>query len=104
MTIRLAFSGAGYIANIHAQAAQNQRGVELVAVVEKYKTKSREFAAKFGLKCCYPTVEELLEQGGVDALVIGTPNFLHAPQALAALERGVHVLVEKPMAMNAREA
>jgi predicted dehydrogenase len=40
----------------------------------------------------------------VDALVIGTPNFLHAPQAIAALKAGVHVLVEKPMAMNAREA
>ncbi len=104
MTIKLAFSGAGYIANIHARAAQDQRGVELVAVVEKYKAKSRDFAAKFGLKCRYPTVEELLEQGGVDALVICTPNFLHAPQALAALERGVHVLVEKPMAMNASEA
>jgi predicted dehydrogenase len=36
--------------------------------------------------------------------VIGTPNFLHAPQAIAALKAGVHVLAEKPMAMNTREA
>jgi predicted dehydrogenase len=104
MKIRLAFTGAGYIANIHAQAARNQSDVELVAVVEKFTHKSKAFAGKFGVKCCYPSVDEMLAGGGVDALVIGTPNFLHAPQALAALERGVHVLVEKPMAMNAGEA
>jgi predicted dehydrogenase len=46
----------------------------------------------------------LLKAGGVDALVIGTPNFLHAPQAIAALRAGVHVMVEKPMAINARQA
>ncbi len=100
----MAFAGAGYIANIHAEAARKQPGVELVAVVEKFKKKSQEFAAKFGLKCCYGSVEELLSHGGIEALVIGTPNYLHAPQAVAALERGVHVLVEKPMALNAREA
>ncbi len=104
MAVRLAFTGAGYIANIHAQAARTQPDVELVAVVEKFTEKSQAFARKFGLKCCYTSVEDLLEAGGVDALVIGTPNFLHAPQAIAALEAGVHVLVEKPMAMNTVEA
>jgi predicted dehydrogenase len=104
MTLKLAFTGAGYIANIHARAARSQPEVELAAVVEKFTDKSRAFAGKFGVKCCYTSVEELLAQGGVDALVIGTPNYLHAPQALAALERGVHVLVEKPMAMDAGEA
>ena len=104
MTIRLAFTGAGYIANIHAQAARKQPEVELVAVVEKYSAKAKSFAGKFGVRCCFASVEQLLAGGGVDALVIGTPNFLHAPQALAALEQGVHVLVEKPMAMNAGEA
>ena len=103
MSLKLAFTGAGYIANIHAQAAQNQPDVELAAVVEKFSDKSEAFAGKFGVKCCYTSVEQLLDEGRVDALVIGTPNFLHAPQAIAALERGVHVMVEKPMAMNATE-
>ncbi len=104
MSLKIAFCGAGYIANIHAQAAQNQPEVELVAVVEKFSNKSKVFAKKFDVKCCYTSVEELLDDANVDALVIGTPNFLHAPQAIMALERGVHVLVEKPMAMNAAEA
>lgn len=104
MSLKIAFTGAGYIANIHAQAAQNQPDVELVAVVARFSDKSEAFAEKFGIRCCYTSVEQLLDEGGADALVIGTPNFLHEPQAIAALERGVHVLVEKPMAMNATEA
>ena len=102
--MKIAFSGAGYIINIHAKAAQAQKDVELIAVIEKFSDKSAALAQKFKIKNQYHTVAELLKAGSVDALVIGTPNFLHAPQAIAALQAGVHVMVEKPMAMNAREA
>jgi len=101
--MRIGFAGAGYIINIHAKAAQNNR-LELAAVAEKFAEKAEPFAKIFRIKNQYETVEQMLAAGGVDALVIGTPNFLHAPQTIAALEAGVHVLVEKPMAMNAREA
>jgi len=104
MTIRIAFAGAGYIINIHAKAAKVQKDVQLTAVVEKYSDKSAALAQKFKIKNQYHTVEELLKAGGVDVLVIGTPNFLHAPQAIAALKAGVSVMVEKPMAMTVREA
>ena len=102
--MKIAFAGAGYIINIHARAAQAQESVELVAVVEKYSDKSAGLAKIFNIPHRYESVEELLQDGNVDALVIGTPNFLHASQAIAALKAGVHVLVEKPMSMNAREA
>lgn len=102
--MKIAFAGAGYIINIHAKAAQAQKGVELDAVVEKYSDKSAALAEKFYIPNRYETIEQLLKAGKVDALVIGTPNFLHAPQAIAALKAGVHVLVEKPMALNARQA
>jgi predicted dehydrogenase len=104
MTIRIAIAGAGYIANVHAAAVLAQKGAELVAVVEKYPGKAAAFCAKYGLTRKYETVGQLLRAGGVDALVIGTPNCLHAPQAVAALRRGVAVMVEKPMAMSSREA
>jgi UDP-N-acetylglucosamine 3-dehydrogenase len=46
----------------------------------------------------------MLTDGNVDALVVSTPNYLHAPQTIPALNADVHVMVEKPMAMNAQEA
>lgn len=102
--MKIAFAGAGYIINIHAQAAQAQKGVELAAVVEKFPDRAAALAGKFNIKNRYETVEELLKAGDVDALVIGTPNFLHARQAIAALRAGVDVMVEKPMAISTREA
>jgi predicted dehydrogenase len=102
--MKIAFAGAGYIINIHAKAAKAQKDVELAAVVEKFSDKAAALAKKFGIKNQYGTVEQMLKAGGVDALVIGTPNFLHSPQTIAALKAGIHVMVEKPMAMNSREA
>ena len=101
--MKIGFAGAGYIINIHAKAAQNN-GVELAAVAEKFAEKAEPFVKKFHIKKQYETVEQMLAAGEVDALVIGTPNFLHAPQAIAALEAGVHVMVEKPMATSVAEA
>lgn len=102
--MKIAFAGAGYIVNVHARAARAQKDVELAAVVEKFPEKAAALARKFRIKNQYETVEQMLRAGGVDALVIGTPNFLHAPQAIAALKAGIDVMVEKPMAINARQA
>jgi predicted dehydrogenase len=104
MTVKLAFAGTGYISQIHARAAQKLPGVSLVAVVNHQSTSMAAFAQEFSIPRRYATVEELLRDGDVDAISINTPNYLHAPQAIAALEAGVHVLVEKPMAMDAKEA
>ena len=64
----------------------------------------RNYAAQFGIARQYATVADLLRDGEVDMLVVSTPNYLHAPQTVAALEAGVHVMVEKPMAMTSAEA
>lgn len=102
--VRIAFTGTGYIARIHARAAQGLPGVELAAVVNHRPESMAAFAGEFGIPRRYATIEALLRDGGVDAVIVSTPNYLHAPQAIAGLEAGVHVLVEKPMAMNATEA
>ncbi|HSR33001.1 MAG TPA: Gfo/Idh/MocA family oxidoreductase [Anaerolineae bacterium] len=104
MTLRLAFSGTGYISQIHAKAAQKLPGVELVAVVNHRPESRAKFADTFGIPRQYATIEELLADGDLDAISVNTPNYLHAPQSIAALEAGVHVLVEKPMAMDAAQA
>jgi predicted dehydrogenase len=104
MTLKFAIAGAGYIANYHARAIQELVDAKIIAVVEKFPEKGIPFGECHEIPQHYLTIEEMVEAGGIDALVIGTPNFLHAPQAITALHNGIHVMVEKPMAMNGEEA
>ncbi len=79
-------------------------GVELAAVVDPHQKAAAKFSAMFGIRRQYSAIDELLNDGNIDAISINTPNYLHAPLAIAALEAGLHVLLEKPMAMHAAEA
>jgi predicted dehydrogenase len=101
--MKIAFAGTGYINKVHAKAAQSA-GAELTAVVNHKVDSMLEFGNQFSITRQYETVEALLKDGGVDALIVSTPNYLHAAQSIAALHAGVHVMVEKPMAINANEA
>ena len=101
--MKIAFAGTGYINKIHAQAAKNL-GLDLVAVVNHKQGSMSDFGEQFNITRQYETVEAMLKDGDMDTLVVSTPNYLHAPQTIAALNAGVHVMVEKPMAMNAEEA
>jgi predicted dehydrogenase len=101
--MKIAFAGTGYINKIHAVAASNC-GAELVAVVNHKPDSMAAFCENYKIPRQYATVEALLKAGNVDALVVSTPNYLHASQTIAALNAGVHVLVEKPMSMDAAEA
>lgn len=100
--MKIAFAGTGGINKVHAVAARNA-GAELAAVVNHKPDSMKKFAADFGIPRQYDNVEALLKDGDIEALVVSTPNYLHASQTITALEAGVHVLVEKPMAMNAAE-
>jgi predicted dehydrogenase len=65
---------------------------------------TREFAARWGIPGAYDTLDELFAAGPLDALVILSPNVHHHPHAMAAIERGLHVLCEKPLAMTSTQA
>ena len=104
MTLRIAFAGTGHISAVHAMAAQSMAELELVAVVNHRAESMADFAARFGIARQYSSVAALLADGAVDILCVGTPNYLHAPQSIAALEAGLHVIVEKPMVMTSAEA
>ena len=104
MTIRVAISGAGYIANIHATAASSLPDVEISALVDFRPEDTVDFRKKFKINKVFTTIEELANANVADAVVICTPNFLHSSQAISALKRGLHVMVEKPMAINLQEA
>jgi len=66
-------------------------------------TRDRAKAAKYGVKA-WTTLDEALGDPAIDAVYVGTPVFLHAPQTIQSLRAGKHVICEKPMAMNEPEA
>ncbi len=102
--IKLAIIGTGGIGKTHAQAIQQLDSCELVALVNHRETSMQAFGEEFGVSRQYATINDLLTDGNVDGVIICTPNFLHASQAIATLKANVHVLVEKPMAMSASDA
>jgi predicted dehydrogenase len=97
--MRLALFGCGWIQDFHARAVV-ACGHEVVAVANHREETARAFAERHGIARVTTDWERLATDPEVDAVVIGTPNALHHPQAVAALEAGKHVLVEKPMATS----
>ncbi len=65
---------------------------------------TREFAARWGIPAAYDSVEAMLDGEALDALLVLTPNEAHHDVAMAAIERGLHVLCEKPLALSAPQA
>jgi predicted dehydrogenase len=102
---RIAIVGAGHVAQVaHIPAYRANPDVELVAVVDEDPVKARRIKEQAGFKVWYEDFAEMLKKADVDAVDICTPNYLHAPMAIAALRSGRDVICEKPLARSAAEA
>ena len=101
--IRLAMIGCGQIARAHLQAIAETPHAELVATMDVVEAKARAAADEYDAKP-YTSVEAVLADESVDAVVLPLPHHLHCPIAVQAAEAGKHILVEKPMALNLAEA
>lgn len=88
--------------DIHADALAQLAGFEVTAVADPLPERRAEAVARFGC-VAYDRPEDLLDDDDVEVAVIATPSHTHVPLALAALEAGRHVVVEKPMAQSAAE-
>ena len=77
---------------------------ELYAIAGRSMEKAEAFQSEFGFKKAYDSYEDLLNDTEVQAVYIPLPNHLHLKWVKAALEKGKHVLCEKPLALNAKEA
>jgi predicted dehydrogenase len=95
--LRTALIGPGKVADTHARALQSLSN--FVAVCGRDPAKTKNFADHYNL-APYTDLSRMLDGEQIDALVVTTPHPQHAPDALVALERGVHTLVEKPMAIT----
>jgi len=97
--------GVGGISSyVHLPGLQLISEVEIVALCDSNVDLLRERALEYGVAHTFTDYQDLLALPAVDAVVVATPTVLHAPIALAAIEAGKHVLVEKQLAMDYAEA
>lgn len=102
--VRVGLVGTGAIAQIvHLPILTERQDVTVVAVTDHEMHKARAIADRFGVARVLE-FDELLDDDEIEAVVICTPNHLHEEQAVAALEAGNHVLVERPVALTAEGA
>ena len=95
--------GTGYIAHYHARAVKKSPNAELYAVCGRTRTSAKEFADQHSIEKYGNQVGLLTQDEDIDAILILTPNALHMPIAIQALESGKHVFLEKPAALNSQQ-
>ena len=105
--VKIGIIGTGWIAEAHIVNYLKQLDVEIVAGADLVPGKAEAFFERFGVKGVhlYNSHKEMLDnEPDLDAVSICTYNCQHAPCAIYALEKGVNVLLEKPMCVTIEEA
>ncbi len=102
--VRIAIQGSGIIARYHARACKAIPDVELVAAANWRPESLARFAKEWEIPRTTTSFAELAADREIDAVIVGVPNYLHKDETIRMLRAGKHVLIEKPMAMNAAEA
>ncbi len=99
--IRAGIVGTGFAGQLHARAARTA-GAELVGIAASSSESAARALPHLGAKRAFADAYQLATSDDIDVVHICTPNHLHEPLALAALEAGKHVVCEKPLAMDRR--
>jgi predicted dehydrogenase len=102
--LRVGVIGVGWAGQQHLAAYHAREDAQIVALAGLEEPVRSKLAAKYAIEHDVASWEELIALGDLDAVSVAVPTFLHAPITIAALERGIHVLCEKPIARNAAEA
>ncbi len=99
--LKLAIVGCGAVAQAHLPVALASPYFEVTALVDKVLPRARQLADEFHIPVAVADYRDLI--GTVEAAIITLPHHLHAPVSVDLLQAGMHLLVEKPMAMTAAE-
>ena len=102
--LKVGVVGLGWAGQQHLAAFTAVDGVQVVALAGMEADVLAELVEEFAVPHAFAGWEEMLELDGLDAVSIAVPTFLHTPIAIAALERGLHVLSEKPIARDGDDA
>lgn len=103
--LRVALLGVGAIAQVvHLPVLAQMGNVELTAVCDVDEPRARAIADRFGIPNVYRDDDIVFRSDDIDAIIICSPSHLHESQAIAGLQGGKHVLVEKPLALTPEAA
>jgi predicted dehydrogenase/nucleoside-diphosphate-sugar epimerase len=102
-TLRVGIVGCGRVATHHLRFISQLPQVSVTGLVDNDESSARRLGAAYNVQTVYDSLEMLLEKETPDVIHILTPPFLHYSQARVALERGVHVFIEKPVTLQAEE-
>jgi predicted dehydrogenase len=102
--VRVGVIGTTWYAETHLRALQSAAGADLVALSGRNGERAAEVAGRFDIPHVFPDYEGLVDSGLLDAVVIVAPDELHHPITMRALDAGLHVLCEKPLATSAAQA
>jgi predicted dehydrogenase len=88
----------------HIPPLQSHAQAKLWAICGRNPKRTSDVASEFSIPRAYTNYHEMIESGELDAVVVAAPDQLHFPITIAALKAGLHVLCEKPLAMNRHDA
>lgn len=102
--LRWGIIGPGWIADHFADALRKHTHQQITAVAARDPAKAQAFADKWSISHATGSIDVLLAREDVDAVYIATPHNHHFPDGLRAIAAGKHLLIEKPLALNAQQA
>jgi predicted dehydrogenase len=103
MPVNLGIVGCGEVANEHLRALRNVRGIRVVALCDKDRETVLRTSQRWGVRDIYTDYSKMLDEQDMSIVSVLTPPASHVPLAIEAVEHGVNVLIEKPLAMTAAE-
>jgi predicted dehydrogenase len=104
--LRTGLLGCGNFANVHAQIANKlPEEVELVAFCDRNEEKTKDFQAKYAPNAAtFTDHQAMFERANLDLVIVSLPPYGHSDEVRLAAERGVHILMEKPIALTSEHA
>lgn len=102
--LKVGVVGTGFAGKAHLEGYKNTHDADLIAVCDVSKERAQEASDKYGIPMVFTDYEEMLKLSELDAISVCLPNAMHMPVTVAGLEAGKHVLCEKPLAANAKQA
>ena len=101
--VRIALAGLGFSGTLHLQNLLESNLFKLIAVCDNSEEKVERISSQAGV-LGFSDYKKMIDEVEIDAVVIATPHILHADQSVLAFNKGLHVLVEKPLAVQVGDA